>query len=76
MTVDPVILNSARKHAISDDDILHAYRNPIRVFEPDDLAMLIGAATNGALLEIGVMTAEGIDFIVHAMSARPKYLGD
>ena len=38
--------------------------------------MIIGAASNGALLEVGVITAEGIDFIVHAMSARPKYLGD
>ncbi len=37
--------------------------------------MIIGAETNGALLEMGVITAEGIGFIVHAMSARPKYLG-
>jgi hypothetical protein len=29
MVVDPVILASARKHQISDDDMLHAYRNPI-----------------------------------------------
>jgi len=74
--VDPVILASARKHGANDDDIFHAYRNPVRVFEQDDLVMLIGPATNGALLEIGVAHAEGIDFIVHAMSARPKYLGD
>ena len=74
--MDPVILTSARRHGVTDEDMLHAYRNPIRVFEPDDLTMIIGAATNGALLEIGVATAEGIDFIVHAMSARPKYLGD
>ncbi|MGF1599154.1 MAG: hypothetical protein ACFCVK_19930 [Acidimicrobiales bacterium] len=26
------------------------------------------------LLEIGVAEAEGIEFIVHAMAARPKYL--
>lgn len=57
--VDPVILDSARKHGVTDEDILHAYRNPISVFEPDDLTMIIGAATNGALLEIGVATAEG-----------------
>ncbi len=76
MFVDPVILASARKHGVTDEDMLHAYRNPIRIFEPDDLTMIIGAAINGALLEVGVITAEGIDFIVHAMSARPKYLGD
>ncbi len=76
ITVDPVILDSARRHGVTDEDMLHAYRNPIRVFKPDDLTMLVGAASNGALLEIGVIPAEGIDFIVHAMSARPKYLGD
>ena len=72
--MDPVILNSARKHGVLDEDMLHAYRNPTRVFEVDDLVMLIGAATNGNLLEIGVAVAEGVEFIVHAMSARPKYL--
>jgi hypothetical protein len=41
--MDPVILASARKHGISDNDMLHAYRNPIRVFDLDDLVMLIGA---------------------------------
>lgn len=76
MIVGPVVLDSARKHGVDDEDMLHGYRNPTRVFEPDDLTMIIGAATNGAPLEVGVTTAEGIDFIVHAMSARPKYLGD
>ena len=65
---------SARKHGISDNDMLHAYRNPIRVFELDDLAMLIGADESGQMLEIGVAAAEGIEFIVHAMPARDKFL--
>ena len=26
---------SARKHGVSDDDMLHAYRHPIRVFDLD-----------------------------------------
>ncbi len=72
--MDPVILDSARKHGISDEDILHAYRNPIRVFEIEDLTMLIGPATDGNLLEIGIAVAEGFEFIVHAMPARPKFL--
>ena len=42
---------SARKHGITDDDMLHAYRHPIRVF---DLDMLIGADHSGRMLEIGV----------------------
>lgn len=74
MVVDPVILASARKHQVSDDDMLHAYRNPIRVFDLGDLDMLIGPDTAARLLEIGVSDAEGIEFIVHAMPARPKFL--
>jgi hypothetical protein len=66
---------SARKHGIADDDILHAYHHPIRVFALDDLTMLIGGDRSGHPLEIGVVTAdEGIEFVVHAMAARPKFL--
>lgn len=72
--MDPVILASAPKHQIEDDDMLHAYRHPIRVFELDDLTMLVGADAASRLLEIGVSEAEGIDFIVRAMPARPKFL--
>ena len=72
--MDPVILASARKDQVSDDNMVHAYRNPIRVFELEDLTMLIGPAASAALLEIGVATAEGIDFIVHAMAARARFL--
>jgi hypothetical protein len=72
--MDPVILGSARKHGVTDDDMLHAYRNPLRVFEFDDLTMLIGADAAGRLLEIGTATAEGVEFILHAMPARQKFL--
>jgi len=72
--VDPVIVRSARNHQISDTDTLHAYRHPIRVFDLDDLTMLIGADTAGRMLEIGIATSDGIDFIVHAMPARNKFL--
>ncbi len=72
--MDPVILVSARMHGISDVDVFHAFRNPIRVFDLDDLTMLIGPSRGGGLLEIGVAHAESIDFVVHAMPARPKYL--
>ena len=72
--MDPVILESARKHGISDDDMLHAYRNPIRVFVLDDLVMLIGGDEAGRLLEVGVVEAEGLEFIVHAMPARERFL--
>lgn len=74
MPMDPVIVASARKHGISDNDMLHAYRHPIRVFQMDDLVMLIGGDESGRMLEVGVATAEGIEFIVHAMPAREKFL--
>jgi hypothetical protein len=72
--MDPVIVASARKHGISDNDMLHAYRNPIRVFQVDDLVMLIGGDETGRMLEVGVVAAEGLEFIIHAMPAREKFL--
>lgn len=74
MAMEPVILASARRHGVTDDDMLHAYRNPIRVFEFDELTMVTGPDQSARLLEIGIATAEGIEFIVHAMAARNKFL--
>lgn len=54
--------------------MLHAYRNPIRVFVLDELTMLIGPGEAAQLLEVGVASAEGLDVIVHAMAARPRFL--
>ncbi|MHB1432010.1 MAG: hypothetical protein ACYCVZ_07835 [Streptosporangiaceae bacterium] len=71
----PVIADSARKHGLADEDILHAYRNPVRAEDLDDgLTMLTGPARDGELLEIGAV--DGLDgpVIVHAMKARPRYL--
>lgn len=36
MGVRPIIADSARRHGVSDDDMLHAYDHPIRVFELDE----------------------------------------
>ena len=65
----------ARKHGISDDDLLHAVRTAIRKVEMDeDLTMLIGPARNGTPLEIGVLDLGGEDpVIIHAMRLRPKF---
>lgn len=72
--MDPVFLVSARKHGVDDHQMLHAYRNPIRVLDQDDLTKLIGADEAARLLEVGVTTGDGIEFIVHAMPARAKFL--
>lgn len=69
-----MIRDSARKYGIDEEDMLHAYCNPIRVFNLGDLTMLIGADSYAGLLEIGVAEAEGLEFIVHAMPARDKFL--
>ncbi len=71
---DALIVPSARKHGVHDDDILHAYRHPMRVFQMDDLVMLVGPSRSGLPLEIGVTRAHEGDIIIHAMPARAKFL--
>lgn len=65
----------ARKHGVSDADIEHAVRNALRwVVMDDDLTMLIGPATDGALLEIGILHIAGDDPVaIHAMALRRKF---
>ena len=74
MLLDPVIANSARKHGVSDEDMLHAYRNPIRIFELEDgLTMVIGPNQAAVLFEVGVVDGVPTPVIVHAMRAREKF---
>ncbi len=55
----PVIAPSARKHGIADEDILHAYRNPIRRFDLDEgMTMIGGASRADGLLEVGVVAGD------------------
>ena len=70
------IAETARKHGVGDDDILHAVRMAIAEWELEDgLTMLVGPARDGGLLEVGVLGIDGDDpVIVHAMRARPRYL--
>lgn len=74
--MDPIVADSARRHGISDADMLHAYRNPIRLHMLDDMDMLVGADRSGRLLEIGVTVDddEWIAAIVHAMPVRSRFL--
>jgi len=73
-TLRPLSSSPLRKHGVPDEDILHAYDYPIRVLLLDELHMLIDPDRTGNLLEVGVSHAEGIEFIVHAMQARPKFI--
>ncbi len=65
----------ARRHAVADHDIRHAIRNAMRRREMgENLIMLIGPASDGAMLEIGVLDLEGDDPVaIHAMALRPKF---
>jgi hypothetical protein len=72
--VQPAIAPSAGKHGVSDEALLHAFSNPIRVEELDEgLVMLVGPDHAGNLFEIGVVVSDDGPVIVHAMQARPKY---
>jgi hypothetical protein len=71
----PRIVDSARKHGVSDETILHAFNNPILVEDLDEgLTMFVGPGPAGNLYEIGVVNADEGPIVVHAMRARPKYL--
>lgn len=59
----------ARRHGVTEADIWHGLRHAMRGVEMgDDLTMLIEPATDGALLEIGVLDIDGDDpVVIHAM---------
>jgi len=65
----------ARKHGVSDADIMHALANTLRHISLDeDFTMVLGPATNTALLEVGVLYMGTVDeAVIHAMAMRPKY---
>lgn len=72
---EPIIADSARKHGVTDEDMLHAYRNPIRLFELDEgLTMIIGANRTAIVFEVGVIQGVTAPVIIHAMRAREKFL--
>lgn len=71
----PIIAESARKHGVSDEDMLQVYANPFRVFELDEgFTMLIGANHAAIIFEVGIVDGAETPVIVHAMRAREKFL--
>jgi hypothetical protein len=72
---DPIIADSACKHGVSDEDIRHAYANPIRIFDLEDgFTMIIGANRAAIVYEVGVIDGAHAPVIVHAMRAREKFM--
>lgn len=69
---------SARKHGIADADILHAWRNVLRLAEQDyggeARIIAVGPARNGALLELVIVPAAAPTRVIHADYARRSLL--
>lgn len=76
MESDPIILDSAHRHGVTDAAMLHALRYPVRHFAQDDaMTMFIGPDETGTLVEVGVIEWHGVIAIAHAMRpARSEYL--
>jgi len=76
--LEPIILESAHRHGVSDADMLHALRYAIgHVRQDDNMVMFVGPGQSGsALVEVGVVIWWGGELaIAHAMCpARTKYL--
>jgi hypothetical protein len=75
--VEPKVIKTARRHGIKRADILHAYDNPIVIFDQDDDTHMIIATdrTGHTLLEVGYLLDDhGQPVIIHADRARRKYL--
>lgn len=68
---------SARRHGITDEDILHAIEHSVVVDdlgEDPDRWLVIGPGHAANLLELVVLiTSEGDELIIHAMPLRPRY---
>ena len=71
------IHDSARKHSVADEDILHAIDHALAfedAGEDPDRWLLIGPDAAGNLLEVVVMiTTEGNQLAIHAMPMRDEY---
>ena len=69
------IYRSARRHGITDEDILHAVEHALAVGEQDDSKVLyLGPDRAGNMLEIGAVARDdGSEVVIHAMRMRAKY---
>lgn len=70
-----VIAPSALKHGVSEDEVIHAYRNPVRIWDlGDGFTMIVGPTRAAFFLEVGYVQGEHVHVVVHAMRAREKFL--
>ena len=72
-----IILESAFKHGISENEIKHVFDNAISFIELEEFPpkiMLFGFDSQGKALEIGYFVNDnGDEIIIHAMKLRKTY---
>jgi hypothetical protein len=70
------IRQSAYSHGITDEEMLHAWRNALRYVEleheGEEKLLVIGPAPDGRLLEV-VLPLDEPQRIIHADNLRPKF---
>jgi hypothetical protein len=73
------INGSARKHGVSDDDIVHAVDQSLAEFEvgdddPPRRWLVLGPNRAGVMVELIVLVFDdGGEMVIHAMPMRSKY---
>jgi hypothetical protein len=71
-----IILASARKHGVEDEDILHAWRHMMRYgiweYDGESRLFVVGPYRHGFLLELVAVPADDPDRIIHADRLRPS----
>ena len=72
------ISESARKHGVDDEDIVHAWENAIRFveyeYQGEERLLVIGADRHGRMLELVAAPADEPTRIIHADRLRAKFL--
>jgi len=69
------IYESARRHGIADEDMLHVVEHALAVGEQADAKVLyLGPDRAGNLVEVvSVVREDGSEIVIHAMRMRAKY---
>jgi len=71
------IADSARKHGVSDEAIVHAWENAIKLaefeYDGEDRLLVIGPDSSGNLLELVAVPAAEPTRVIHADRLRPKF---
>ncbi|WP_151082977.1 hypothetical protein [Nocardioides cynanchi] len=71
------IRDSAHRHDVTNQDILHAWENALRYieyeYEGEDRLLVIGPDTHGNILELVAVPVAEPARIIHADQLRPKF---